>query len=138
MIFPTEGEGPPEPPRDLRSPGSGGPSPSVGFSIYGTAREDPRPPLGFTLDFEKLARLFITVRPLAVFARCDAGEAHDMAPTERRAGSAVLLGYRPVVLFGVQRAVFARSVLQHEIEARAGRHVQLAVSLNEGRCQRRV
>lgn len=68
----------------------------------------------------------------AEFAGGDAGEGGQLSPAEDGTRCGKLLGDRPVILFRMQRAVFADGVLQQQIEDRSLRKSELAVLRDDG------
>src|SRR5262245_15338839 len=83
------------------------------------------------LHLQQVARLGVTVGRVAVLAGSDAGQGCQVSPAEGWVTCGEFLGHRPVVLLGVEGAVFAYSVLQEQVEDRACRVAQFAVAVNQ-------
>ena len=81
---------------------------------------------------QQLAGFLIARRRKAVFAGGDARQRHQLPPAEGRPRGGEFLADRAVVLFGVQRAVFADRVLHQQIEDWPCGQFQFAVAMHHG------
>src|SRR5688572_23478061 len=80
---------------------------------------------------QDIARLGVARRGAAVLAGGDAGEGDELAPPERRARGGEFLAARAVVLLGVEGAVLAGGVAEHQVQHAAGVVAELAVLVDD-------
>src|SRR5262245_150494 len=79
-------------------------------------------------NLQQLACFRVTRSGLAVLAGRHAGQADELPPAIRRANEIELLADRPIVLLGVESAVFARRITEQQIEDGTRRLTELAVT----------
>src|SRR4051812_28239100 len=85
----------------------------------------PRSPL------QQLPRFGDTGRWASIFTGGHTRQRHQLPPAERRPDCGEFLGGGAIKLFGVERAVFANGVAQHQIEDRTWVVAEFAITMNE-------